>query len=100
MTADEGLPVLRTGHGAEITGHRPLIAERSGFTTRGPLRCTMCSRRARAARASSSTSLWPEVGVNQTFLTLCEVLGALDVLEAEGRVTSAQRDGVLVYERL
>jgi glyoxylase-like metal-dependent hydrolase (beta-lactamase superfamily II) len=98
VTADEDLSVLRTGHGAEITGHRPLIAERLRFHRARAAQVYRVLAAGPCSASELSTSLWPDVPVNQTFLTLCEVLGALDLLEEEGRVTSVQRDASLVYE--
>jgi hypothetical protein len=42
--------------------------------------------------------LWPEVDVSQTYLALCEVLGALDLLEREQAVVGVEgADGVVVF---
>ncbi len=41
---------------------------------------------------------WPRIAISQTYLTLCESLGALDLLEEQGSVRQELRDGVVVWE--
>jgi DNA-binding transcriptional ArsR family regulator len=97
-TASEGFAVMRTGHGADIGDHRPLIAERLHLHERrvDQVRTTLDGGPLTASELSAR--LWPGLPPNQTFLTLCEVLGALDLLEERGLVRSAPDEGLLVYE--
>ena len=98
-TAAEDLQVLYAGHGLAIDDHRPLIDERVRLHhARAEQVHDALAAGPRTASALSDT-LWPAIGVNQTFLTLCEVLGALDLLEAAGRVRSTRDGDTLVYER-
>ena len=98
-TSDEELAVLHTGHGASVTDHRPLIAERIRLHHRRVDQVHAALADGPRSAAELSMALWPDVPVNQTFLTLCEVLGALDLLEQEGRAVPAPRAETLVYER-
>ncbi len=41
--------------------------------------------------------LYPESKKGEAFVLLSEVMGRLDLLETEGRVKAAQKDGVLIY---
>jgi glyoxylase-like metal-dependent hydrolase (beta-lactamase superfamily II) len=97
-TSQESLSVLHTGHGATIADHRPLIAERIRLHHRRADQVGAALAAGPLSASELSAVLWPDVPVNQTFLTLCEVLGALDLLEGEGRAASTLRDGTLVYE--
>jgi glyoxylase-like metal-dependent hydrolase (beta-lactamase superfamily II) len=99
-TADEDLAVLHTGHGASITDHRPLIAERIRLHHRRADQVEAALADGPRSASELSAVLWPDVPVNQTFLTLCEVLGAFDLLEQEGRVARLLRGATLVYERV
>lgn len=97
-TAREELAVLHTGHGKRISDHRPLIAERTRFH-RDRMRLVLEELREGARSAGEiSRSLWPEIPVSQTYLALSEVLGALDVLEGEGRVRPHEDAGYVSYE--
>jgi hypothetical protein len=42
--------------------------------------------------------LWGNVAVTQAYLTLSEVLGHVDLLLADGRVSEHERDGVVRFE--
>jgi len=97
-TAREELAVIHTGHGKEVSDHRRLIAERTRFH-RDRMRLVLEELTAGEHSASEiSRSLWPELPVSQTYLALSEVLGALDVLEEEGRVRSHEDEGRVSYE--
>lgn len=91
--------LLRTGHGREIRDHRALVADRvrlhreraeqvAGELAAGPRTAGAIAR-----------ALWPGIDGSQTYLTLSEVLGALDLLALEGRVSSYEDDGVVVFAR-
>jgi glyoxylase-like metal-dependent hydrolase (beta-lactamase superfamily II) len=97
-TAADDLPLLRTGHGADIVGHRELIAERIRLHERRVEQVREALRAGPQAARELSAVLWPGLPVNQTFLTLCEVLGALDLLEERGHVGACLRGETLVYE--
>ena len=98
-TSAEELTVLHAGHGTSITDYRPLIAERIRLHHKRADQVHAALADGPRSASELSDVLWPDVPVNQTFLTLCEVLGALDLLEQEGRAVRSLRDGMLVYER-
>ena len=98
VTAAEEITVLRTGHGAEITDPRPLIAERVRLHHARAEKVRVALAAGPRSASELGVSLWPNLPVNQTFLILCEVLGALDLLEAGGAVSSVLCDERLVYE--
>lgn len=98
-TASQDLSLLHTGHGRVIDDHRPLISERVRLHHARADQVHDALAAGPQSASMLSCTLWPSVPVNQTFLTLCEVLGALDLLEAAGRVQSARCDGTIVYEQ-
>jgi glyoxylase-like metal-dependent hydrolase (beta-lactamase superfamily II) len=87
------------GHGDPITDHRALIDQRLELHRRradkigrliadaGPITAYEIAQR-----------LWGDIAVTQAFLTLSEVVGHTDILEAEGRVREVERDGVVRFE--
>ncbi len=100
LTATRELPVriVLSGHGEPITDHRALIDERFALTDKrarkirgllddGPLTAHELAQR-----------MWGNVAVTQAFLTLSEVLGHLDLLQAEGAVREHDDDGVVRFE--
>jgi glyoxylase-like metal-dependent hydrolase (beta-lactamase superfamily II) len=99
LTAAEDYSVLHTGHGTDIRDHRPLIAERIRLHHKRAHQVEAQLAAGPRTASEVSDALWPDVPVNQTFLTLCEVLGAFDLLEQDGRVQRQLRGETLVYER-
>ena len=100
LTAAEDLSSLHTGHGTIIDDHRPLIAERVRLHHQRAEQVHEALAGGPQTATELSVALWPSVPVSQTFLTLCEALGALDLLEANDRVLATGRDGFIVYERI
>lgn len=98
-TAQEDLSTLHTGHGAVIGDHRPLIADRVRLHHERAEQVREVLSAGPRSAYELSTVLWPSIAVNQTYLTLCEVLGALDLLEASDRVAAVEHGGSLVYEQ-
>jgi glyoxylase-like metal-dependent hydrolase (beta-lactamase superfamily II) len=92
QTAALPLTILYSGHGDPIRDHRKLISERlaqhddrkevvRAQFERGPRRAYDVAR-----------SLWPGVPLDQTYLILSEVLGAIDLLLMEGRISVHESD--------
>jgi glyoxylase-like metal-dependent hydrolase (beta-lactamase superfamily II) len=87
--------IVLPGHGEPITDHRPLIDERLGLhRSRAEKIFALIEQRPRTAYEIAQ-ELWGNVAVTQAFLTLSEVVGHVDVLEAEGRVREVG-DGELI----
>ena len=97
-TAADDLALLLPGHGEDIADHRGLIAERIRLHERRVEQVHEVLENGPQTASELSNMLWPGLSVNQTFLTLCEVLGALDLLEARGRARPHLRGETLVYE--
>lgn len=99
LTAEEDLVEVRPGHGRVIDGHRHLIALRAeGHRERTEQVAVAMGPGASTAREIAD-GIWPGIAITQTFLTLCETLGALDLLEEAGRVRQVDDGDVIRWER-
>ena len=96
MRRTRELPVTTVlpGHGDPFGDHAQLIDERLrmharradkllGMLAAGPLTAFELAQR-----------MWGNIAVTQAYLTLSEVLGHMDLLVADGRVTEDVHDGV------
>jgi glyoxylase-like metal-dependent hydrolase (beta-lactamase superfamily II) len=99
-TSREPYRRVLTGHGAEIEDHAALARERIGLHHDRAAQVQALLGAGEASAGGIARELWPDVDVSQTYLTLCEVLGALDLLEAGDLVTRRRgEDGVVRYAR-
>jgi glyoxylase-like metal-dependent hydrolase (beta-lactamase superfamily II) len=90
--------VLLPGHGDPITDHRALIDERFALHRRRAEKIHgLIADRPRTAYEIAQ-ELWGNVAVTQAFLTLSEVLGHIDLLEADGRVREVADGDVIRFE--
>ena len=97
-TRDMEVDLVLPGHGDPITDHRELIDQRLAFHRRRADKIhRLLEERPRSAYEIAQ-ALWGNIALTQAFLTLSEVLGHLDLLEADGRVREFARDGVSVCE--
>jgi glyoxylase-like metal-dependent hydrolase (beta-lactamase superfamily II) len=94
LPADVVLP----GHGEPITDHCRLIDERLELHRQRAERIFgLIGERPRTAYEIAQ-ELWGNVAVTQAFLTLSEVVGHVDILEAEGRVREVTDSGLIRFE--
>jgi glyoxylase-like metal-dependent hydrolase (beta-lactamase superfamily II) len=98
-TREMDVELVLPGHGDPITDHRALIDQRLELHRR---RADKIGRLIADAGPISAYEiaqrLWGDIAVTQAFLTLSEVVGHTDILEAEGRVREVERDGVVRFE--
>jgi glyoxylase-like metal-dependent hydrolase (beta-lactamase superfamily II) len=98
LTREMELSVVFAGHGEPVEGHRDLIDARMGMHARRADRlCALITERPRNAYELAQ-EMWGNVAVTQAFLTLSEVLGHVDLLIDEGRVSERHADGVVSFE--
>ena len=91
------LELVLSGHGAPIEDHVRLIDERFRMHRRRAGRmCRLIAAEPRTAHEIAQ-ELWGNVAVTQAYLTLSEVLGHLDMLLADGRVSEHESDGVVRF---
>ena len=97
-TREMPLELVLAGHGEPVTDHRQLIDERFELHERRARKLgDLIAERPRTAYELAQ-ELWGNVAVTQAYLTLCEVLGHVDLLLEAGRVTERETAGVVRFE--
>lgn len=88
------LELVLSGHGAPIADHATLIDERLRMHERRAKKIHgLLAERPRTAY-ELAYEMWGNVAVTQAYLTISEVLGHVDLLLRDGRVTEQIRDGI------
>ncbi len=96
-TREMDVDLVLPGHGDPITDHRSLIDERFALHRRRADKIhRLLGERPRTAYEVAQV-LWGNIAVTQAYLTLSEVLGHMDVLLREDRVSETTRDSVSVF---
>ena len=89
---------MYAGHGEPVEDHRTLIDERFRMHERRADKLYgLIAERPRNAYELAQ-EMWGNVAVTQAFLTLSEVLGHVDLLIEEGRVSEREAGGVMRFE--
>lgn len=98
QTRELKFDIALAGHGEPVTNHVKLI----------DARFDLHRRRARQIRRLIATQprtayelaqqLWGDIALSQSFLTICEVLGHIDILLERNEVTQSTDDGVVYFE--
>ncbi|HVT00348.1 MAG TPA: MBL fold metallo-hydrolase [Solirubrobacterales bacterium] len=92
--------VFLPGHGEPIDDHRQLIDTRFASTERRKEKLLRLLGEGPRSGYELAQSMWGNIAVTQAFLTLSEVIGHMDLLEAEGRVRELDDGGVIRFEAL
>ncbi|MBN9621473.1 MAG: MBL fold metallo-hydrolase [Actinobacteria bacterium] len=90
--------ILFPGHGEPIDDHRGLIDTRFASTERRKEKLFRLLGDGPRSGYELAQSMWANIAVTQAFLTLSEVIGHMDLLEAEGRVREIDDGGVIRFE--
>jgi glyoxylase-like metal-dependent hydrolase (beta-lactamase superfamily II) len=98
-TRDMEVAWVLAGHGEPFADHRAVVDERfAGHRRRAEKIARLIEEQPRSAH-ELAVELWGRVATTQVFLTLSEVLGHTDVLEAEGRIREiVDDDGITRFE--
>ncbi|MGC9220453.1 MAG: MBL fold metallo-hydrolase [Solirubrobacteraceae bacterium] len=99
LQATRKMPIrlLLAGHGEPIQDHVALIDRRLSEQRRRARKILgLLADGPRSAHALS-VSLWGRAALTQTYLTVSETLGHLDLLIEDGSVSEAELDGVSVF---
>ena len=97
-TQEMELEVVYAGHGDPVEDHVVLIDERMKMHERRANKlCELIAKRPSNAYELAQ-EMWGNVAVTQAFLTLSEVLGHVDLLIDEGRVSERVQDGVTSFQ--
>ena len=97
-TAAQDVALVLPGHGTPFADHRGLVAKREEMHARRARRILRAVDGRRAA-ADMIAVLWRALPVTQHYLALSEVLGHLDLLEADGLVRPVEDDGLVRWSR-
>jgi len=93
------LQVILPGHGEPVTDHPKLIDERFTLHERRARKIGgLIEERPRSAYEIAQ-ALWGNVAVTQAYLTLCEVLGHVDLLLDEDRIAEHEEPGGIMRFR-
>jgi glyoxylase-like metal-dependent hydrolase (beta-lactamase superfamily II) len=87
------LEIVLPGHGEPVADHVKLIDERFALHERRANKIAGLIEEQPRSAYEIAQSLWGNVAVTQAYLTLCEVLGHVDLLLEDGRVTEAAGPG-------
>ena len=90
--------VLFPGHGEPIDDHASLIDTRIASTERRKEKLLRLLADGPRSGYELAQSMWGNIAVTQAFLTLSEVIGHMDLLEAEGRLREVDDGGVTRFE--
>jgi hypothetical protein len=90
------IDIAYTGHGEPITAVRDLVETRLALHHKRADKLYSLFEGQPCSWYELTQKLFPKVHDTEKFLSLSEVLGHLDLLERDGRVTQERRDG-LVY---
>ena len=97
-TREMPVETILAGHGEPVTDHVALIDDRFALHERRANKLAeLIGERSRSAYELAQ-AMWGNVAVTQAYLTLCEVLGHVDMLLEEGRVVERETGGVVRFE--
>jgi glyoxylase-like metal-dependent hydrolase (beta-lactamase superfamily II) len=100
LRATRAMPIdtVLPGHGDPIVDHAKLIDERFAIHERRADKIAgMIAERPRSAH-DIAHAMWGNVAVTQAYLTLCEVLGHVDLLVERGRAREVEDGGIVRFE--
>ena len=98
-TREMDLEIVYPGHGEPVTDHVTLIDERFALHERRANKIGGLIEEQPHSAYEIAQSLWGNVAVTQAYLTLCEVLGHVDLLLDEGRIAEQESPGGIVRFR-
>jgi len=91
-TAELETPIVHGGHGEPVTDHRALITKRIASHGRRADKIAGLLADGPSTAFDLAQRMWGDVAMTQAYLTLSEVLGHLDLLERDERVTRIAGD--------
>ena len=98
MTRELPAEIVLPGHGEPVTNHRSLIDDRFAMHRRRAEKFHRLIAEKPRTAFELAQDLWGNVAVTQAFLTLSEVVGHVDILVNEGRVSERTDGDVVVFE--
>jgi glyoxylase-like metal-dependent hydrolase (beta-lactamase superfamily II) len=92
--------LIAPGHDEPFSGHAEIIERLLGFYQKRQERILELLQRGPLTPAELSPLIFPRARERHLYLTLSEVMGNLEVLEAEGRVVRSERAGTIRFEKV
>lgn len=99
-TAELEAELVLTGHGKPILDHVALIEERLRLHDRRARRIVRLLADGPLSAYDLALQMWGNAALTQTFLTLSEVLGHLDLLVDDGRVVEQDDGSLSIFKAL
>jgi hypothetical protein len=90
--------VVLPGHGDPVRDHAALIDERFAMHERRAGKIAELIADGPRSAHEIALALWGNVAVTQAYLTLCEVLGHVDLLLERGEVHEVEVGGIIRFE--
>jgi glyoxylase-like metal-dependent hydrolase (beta-lactamase superfamily II) len=90
--------LIAPGHAEPFSGHQAVIDRLVAFYQKRQLRILDLLGGGPRTPAELAPMVFPHAREHQLYLTLSEVMGNLEVLEAEGRVARSEREGRIRFE--
>ncbi len=98
LTREMPAELVLPGHGEPVEDHRAVIDERFALHERRAARIARLIAEAPRSAYEIAQALWGNVAVTQSYLTLSEVLGHVDLLLERGEVAEREHGGVVRFE--
>ncbi|MGO9750672.1 MAG: MBL fold metallo-hydrolase [Solirubrobacteraceae bacterium] len=99
-TAELGAELVLSGHGEPILDHVALIEERLRLHDRRARKIVKMLAGGPLSAYELALQMWGNAALTQTFLTLSEVLGHLDLLVQDGRVAERSDGSLSTFQAL
>lgn len=96
--AEMDVALALPGHGPVIDQPRELVAERIAFHQARAAALLACLQKGPATVYELTLALFPELDPINRFLAVSEVMGHLDLLEAEGKVKSCSEGALRIWQ--
>ena len=93
----EDVEIAHSGHGDPIPHFRELIDSRLAMHEKRAARILRIITGEPRTAHQIAREMWRDLAFTQAYLTICEVLGHLDLLLERGEVVEDDRDGVSVF---
>ena len=87
LTKADPVELMLSGHGLPITEHADLIVKRIASQDRRTEKIFGLVQEGHSKAHEIADAIWGNIALTQAYLTLSEVIGHLDILVEEGRVT-------------
>ena len=90
--------LIAPGHAEPFTGHVEIIDRLLGFYAKRQAKLLELLASGPQTPAQLTPQIFPRAQEHHLYLTLSEVMGNLEVLEAEGRIVRSETDGKIRFE--